>query len=149
VAFSPDGARLATASYDGTARVWEAASGKELAVLRGPGGDPHVVAFSPDGTRLTTASDEGAGVWIARESDAERENRLRFRRSLWREQKAAAAETNCRWFAAAFHLGQMIRERPDEPVLYARRGWAYAAQGKWSLAADDFLRGAALCKPAD
>ena len=33
--FSADGARVLTASDDKTARLWEAASGKELAVLRG------------------------------------------------------------------------------------------------------------------
>ncbi len=30
-AFSPDGARVVTASRDGTARVWDAATGAELA----------------------------------------------------------------------------------------------------------------------
>ena len=33
-AFSPDGARIVTASQDKTARVWDAKSGKELARLR-------------------------------------------------------------------------------------------------------------------
>ena len=33
--FSPDGARVLTASADHTARLWDAASGKELRVLRG------------------------------------------------------------------------------------------------------------------
>jgi WD domain, G-beta repeat len=37
-AFSPDGARIVTASWDKTARVWDAASGKELARPRGPRG---------------------------------------------------------------------------------------------------------------
>ena len=34
-AFSPDGSRIVTASMDKTARIWDAATGKEIAVLRG------------------------------------------------------------------------------------------------------------------
>jgi WD40 repeat protein len=34
-AFSPDGSRIVTASADKTARIWDTASGKEIAVLRG------------------------------------------------------------------------------------------------------------------
>ena len=34
-AFSPDGSRIVTASDDKTARIWDAATGKEIAVLRG------------------------------------------------------------------------------------------------------------------
>jgi hypothetical protein len=51
VVFSPDGARLATASSDGTARLWEAATGREQARLE-HGGTVRVVVFSPDGARL-------------------------------------------------------------------------------------------------
>ena len=35
-AFSPDGRRIVTASRDGTARVWDAATGRETATLDGP-----------------------------------------------------------------------------------------------------------------
>ena len=66
VAFSPDGARLATASDDGTAKLWGAASGEELLTLRGHEGSVRDVAFSPDGARLATASWDGtAKLWGA------------------------------------------------------------------------------------
>ncbi len=66
VAFSPDGKRLATASTDKTARVWDAVTGKELLTLSGHTNQVWDIAFSPDGTRLATASfDKTAKVWDA------------------------------------------------------------------------------------
>jgi hypothetical protein len=55
VTFSADGTRLASGGYDRTARVWDAATGKPLAVLKH---DFPVLclAFSPDGKTLATAS---------------------------------------------------------------------------------------------
>jgi WD40 repeat protein len=53
---SSDGRFVITASDDQTARVWDAATGKELLLLRHKGG----VAFAlmtPDGKRVATASD--------------------------------------------------------------------------------------------
>jgi WD40 repeat protein len=63
-AFSPDGSRIVTASSDKTARIWEIATGRELAVLRGHDGDVSSAAFSPDGSRAVTASlDNTACIW--------------------------------------------------------------------------------------
>jgi WD40 repeat protein len=57
VAFSPDGTRVATGSYDDSARVFDTVTGTELARLNHDG-DVNAVAFSPDGTRVATASDD-------------------------------------------------------------------------------------------
>ena len=62
--WSPDGSRILTASWDGTARVWDPASGKELAVLKGHSDRVNSAVWSPDGSRILTASnDTTARVW--------------------------------------------------------------------------------------
>ena len=64
VAYSPDATRIATAGVDGTARVWNAADGRELLVLTGHGSTVEQASFSPDGARILTASWDGtAKVW--------------------------------------------------------------------------------------
>jgi eukaryotic-like serine/threonine-protein kinase len=56
--FSPEGLRVVTASYDRTARVWDAQTGKALTETLQHKASVHSAQFSPDGLRLVTAAYE-------------------------------------------------------------------------------------------
>ncbi|MHC4830223.1 MAG: WD40 repeat domain-containing protein [Planctomycetota bacterium] len=59
LAFSSDGERLASASYDGTVRLWSVPAGPR-AVLLGHTGEVHCVAFSADGAHLFSGGYDGS-----------------------------------------------------------------------------------------
>lgn len=66
-AFSPDGDRIASASWDDTVRIWDTTTGKELFRLDGHAGWVQCVAFSPDGTQVASGSFYGEiRIWDAR-----------------------------------------------------------------------------------
>jgi len=56
VAFSPDGAVLASSSVDATVRLWDIATGETLLTLHGHPNQVNSVAFSPDGTLLASGN---------------------------------------------------------------------------------------------
>ena len=63
VAFSPDGKRVATASRDHDARIWDARTGALLEVLRGHFAIVSDARFSPNGRWVVTAGPMTAGLW--------------------------------------------------------------------------------------
>ena len=58
-AWSPDGARIITASEDGTAKVWDAATGDEMFTISGSGSGQTSAGWSPDGTLIFFAGPDG------------------------------------------------------------------------------------------
>jgi WD40 repeat protein/class 3 adenylate cyclase len=65
LAYSPDGHRLATASFDGLARVWDPLNGQQLMALQ-HAGPVQAIEYSVDGRLLATGSDDGtARIWDA------------------------------------------------------------------------------------
>ena len=65
-AFSPNGDRIVTASFDKTARIWNVEDGAEIAVLKGHQAVLETATFSPDGSRVATGARDGtARIWNA------------------------------------------------------------------------------------
>ena len=65
LAFSPDGSRLVSGSVypDNTVRLWDAATGRQIADMRGHKNTIRSVAFGPDGRRIVSASQDQT-VWL-------------------------------------------------------------------------------------
>lgn len=66
LAFSPDGRRLAGATFCGQVVAWDAASGRRLPHTFNEGGEIAAIAFSPDDAHVAIASwDTTATIWDA------------------------------------------------------------------------------------
>jgi WD40 repeat protein/tetratricopeptide (TPR) repeat protein len=165
VCFSPDGTRIASAGGDmrminiavnpktgevhdrgpgqgshGEVKVWDAATGQELRSLKAPPGAVAVsVCFAPDGNRLASGHSDGTvSIWEGKRDPKDIEPRWR----VWQRQQARVCEEAGEWFAAAFHLRQVLKEVPGDATLKARLAYAlgnlHAERGQWAEAVVNF-----------
>jgi WD40 repeat protein len=66
VAVAPDASWLASGSWDGTVRIWDAATGRERATLTGHTGQVTAVAVAPDASWLASGGlDNTVRIWDA------------------------------------------------------------------------------------
>ena len=64
MSFAPDGATLASGSWDSTVRLWNVASGEVVAVLEGYNEPVHSVSYSPNGAIIASGSwDNTIRLW--------------------------------------------------------------------------------------
>jgi WD40 repeat protein len=63
LSYSSDGERLATASKDGTVKIWDLSNGREVRAYRGHGGPVRAVTFAPNGKFIVSAGGTEVHVW--------------------------------------------------------------------------------------
>lgn len=107
LAFSPAGDRLATSSRDATARLWDRASGTQLAAFRGHLDTVWSVAFGLDGSRLLTGGEDGTvRVWNTDPQSAQQQQPVILRGHL-AAVRVVAFDPTGKWAASA-GVGQEI-----------------------------------------
>jgi eukaryotic-like serine/threonine-protein kinase len=145
VAFSPRGDLLASASKDGTVKLWQLATGTEARTLVGHIQDVRSVAFSPDGGRVASAAQDGTvKLW---DTDTGQElltlagqtapiQKVLFSTDGNRLLAAGSGGRILVWDAAAPRLrGRGPPQRGGRPDWYSSQAAQFEAAGEWFAAA--------------
>jgi WD40 repeat protein len=130
VAFSPDSKRVFGWAVNDKLLAWTVSDGQPTDPVNPPWRSPGpAVVTSPDGSLRAEARSYGI-VLIDTEADRrDRAERLALEpvnRVWWHQQQAEQAEQDKNWFAAEFHLRQLLKDKPDDADLKRRHDQAAA-----------------------
>lgn len=65
VAWSPDGERIASGSFDKTVQVWDALTGNHVVIYRGHTDQVNEISWSPNGRYIASSGDGTVQIWDA------------------------------------------------------------------------------------
>jgi WD40 repeat protein len=139
--FSPDGKEVLTASDDGTARIWDATTGRVLSVIDARGGAVLAARFTVDGKHVVTGTEDG-GVRLWSASGKPLGKPLRFDTTFFGPELSAdgtlvatsGRDGNVRvWSAPAGRLLSVLPSKARESPLTSA---AFAGDGKRVLTAN-------------
>jgi len=117
VAWSRDGSRVASASSDGTVRLWKPAEGWSSVALTGPVGQVWEVAFSPDGSRVAGVGADGSlHLWHA-ENGRHLVALDRHNGSLWQHDSPLRQHDSPLWGVAFSPDGRRILTGSDDGTV--------------------------------
>jgi eukaryotic-like serine/threonine-protein kinase len=115
VAWSPDGARLATASEDATVRLWDPQSGTPVFTLRGHKGSVLSVDWRHDGLAIASADELGSvRIWDA----------------------SAGSQIDCNPAELA-RFDSALAKNPDDASALRGRAQRHARREQWDAAGQD------------
>jgi WD40 repeat protein len=151
VRWSPDGRRLAGGYRDGTIRLWDAGTGREMATLRGHTQGVNGVRWSPDGRRLASASlDATVKLWdpeAGREVLTLRGHPGKVHCAEWSPNGRLLASGGQGgvlriWDATKGYLAERSAVLLDDVADPGLRGEVLARQGRWGEAAAEWEKAA-------
>src|SRR5262249_475765 len=135
VAYSPDSRWIASGSWDGSVRLWDAATGEPVSPPLRVGSIVRALAFSPDGTWLVTGGDDDRlRIWDVATAQVRREVPGPRNSVRWLTVSPDAAR-----IAAAGYGGEErgyvlnVTEVATGKEVFAGKGTAYAfsPDGRW------------------
>ncbi len=130
VSFRPDGKRFAIAGNDGTVKVWESDTCRELRNLTGLAATVTSLSWSPDGRRLSTADEYGlVQIWDAETGRETARISHLARHVAWSPDGTRIATAG---FGNEVRIWAALNRQPAGPVLNlgGENGIAWAPDGR-------------------
>ena len=145
VAWSSDGTRLVTLSKETEPKIWDAATGKESAILAGPKiRDFSTASWSPDGTLLASGKGAEVMIWDA----ATKKQRLRFQGSTSDVRSIAWAADGARLALGSLDGTVRVADAATGKAIHdLKSNWAQVTALAWSRDGKSLVYGA--CADAD